>query len=367
MLKHLKKALTTMWDHSYFDPIRYTILPLTQYIKMCMWVYKVEGKWDKKLYKAVSIYSAGSVGRSSFVTLYNNTKSYYAQPYTTVKWTALVQELTIQTIHTIISLNAIASVQPMSGPVGLAFIVDDAGKVVTKPVEASSRKLRASWCVEVEQDLRTLHGINVMQEVSNVMGREIASELVREVLYHITASAEHHRTLTLSSDVTMNDARIEDSIIRLIQDMPGIRKQANVLVSSDILFALQRGAHSFVSLPVPPGSVSGLQLVGTLAGDVNVFVTSDQLFKGVLVSATNVHLGEHFGKGYVYSPYIPVLSAGHIVSPTDFAPVMCYITRGGSSSSASAPFTNGKMYGTITVNTLLTEDTTNGIQSGNRT
>jgi hypothetical protein len=71
----------------------------------------------------------------------------------------------------------IVDVQPMSGPVGLAFALKYKYDTPCrcKSCRSRYRKLNARWTIELEQDLKALHGV----DISTLLTTEIGKELVK--------------------------------------------------------------------------------------------------------------------------------------------------------------------------------------------
>ncbi|KXB08594.1 hypothetical protein AKJ59_00735 [candidate division MSBL1 archaeon SCGC-AAA385M02] len=56
-------------------------------------------------------------------------------------------------------------------------------------VEAKTRKLRSRWSVEVAQDIENMHGLNLEEEMSEALAYEITSEIDRELMSEIRTVA----------------------------------------------------------------------------------------------------------------------------------------------------------------------------------
>ena len=57
-------------------------------------------------------------------------------------------------------------------------------------VTAQSRALKASYSLELAQDLRAIHGLDAEQELANILSTEILTEINREVIRTINAQAK---------------------------------------------------------------------------------------------------------------------------------------------------------------------------------
>jgi hypothetical protein len=56
-------------------------------------------------------------------------------------------------------------------------------------VEAKTRKLRSRWSVEVAQDLQNMHGLNLEDEMTDALSYEITAEIDRELIARIRTLA----------------------------------------------------------------------------------------------------------------------------------------------------------------------------------
>lgn len=95
--------------------------------------------------------------------------------------------------------HELVGVQPMTGPVGSIFslryinerselerLIDDAQTVEeyldTRPL---SRKLKASWTIEPQQQLESQHGLDLENEMIAALSQDITNEIDQEILGEI--------------------------------------------------------------------------------------------------------------------------------------------------------------------------------------
>jgi hypothetical protein len=64
-------------------------------------------------------------------------------------------------------------------------------------VTAVTRKLRSRWSLEVAQDIENMHGLNLEEEMMDVMSYEVTAEIDRELIGKI-------RTITKAAGITNN-------------------------------------------------------------------------------------------------------------------------------------------------------------------
>lgn len=58
-----------------------------------------------------------------------------------------------------------------------------------KQVEAVTRKLRSRWSLEVAQDIKAMHGLDLEEEMMDILAYEITAEIDREIVNEIRAAA----------------------------------------------------------------------------------------------------------------------------------------------------------------------------------
>jgi hypothetical protein len=188
-------------------------------------------------------------------------------------------------------------------------------------VEAKTRKLRSRWSVEVAQDLKAMHGLNLEEEMADVLAYEITAEIDRELMAKIrTVAAGNSASTTLNwASSTDFDGRWESEKYRNLYNH--IIKKAN-----QIAIDTRRGAGNFVvTAPQPCAAleataafttapvnadvntaVVGVAKVGSLEGRMSVyrdtFATSDDLVIGYKGPS-------EYDTGVVYLPYIQLMAS----------------------------------------------------------
>ena len=62
-------------------------------------------------------------------------------------------------------------------------------------VEAKTRKLRSRWSLEVAQDIENMHGLNLEDEMADILSYEITAEIDRELIGEIRTLADDNLTV----------------------------------------------------------------------------------------------------------------------------------------------------------------------------
>lgn len=220
-------------------------------------------------------------------------------------------------------------------------------------IEAKSRQLKASYSIELAQDLRAVHGMDADAELSGILATEIMLEINREVVDWINYSAQVGKTgmtQTIGSKAGVFD--FQDPI-----DVRGARwagESFKALLfqidkeSAEIARQTGRGAGNFL--------IASRNVVNVLASvDTNVSPaaqglargfetdTTKAVFAGVLGGKYRVYIDQYARQDYFtigykganemdagiyYAPYV-ALTPLRGSNPKNFQPVMGFKTRYG--------------------------------------
>ena len=201
--------------------------------------------------------------------------------------------------------------------------------VISRAVEAATRKLRAGWTIEAAADLHHM-GLDIEKEMTFALSAEIAHEVTTEILNDLRALATKTEVEKVIDDnflVLININAEANEIARKTRRGPG-----NFIVVSPLMFTrvkevADRNSSSkdmFVESEDERSS-SGLIFAGVLNNTIKVYVDIHADDDKVLVGYKGGS-GE-IDTGYVYCPYIMLLSSGLIVHETTFQPIVTLMTR----------------------------------------
>lgn len=235
-------------------------------------------------------------------------------------------------------------------------------------VEAKSRALKAGYTIELQQDLKAVHGLDAENELSNILSTEILAEINRQVIGTVRRVAK----LGVAAPTYTNGEMDVDSAGDIIRGAAGLW---NMDTNSDgrwqnekflsLLFKLEQEANAIAKdtrrgrgniLIVSSNVASALFLTGkirydmskdtdlevddtgnlfagTLMGHFKVFVDPYLTYDEVIVGYKGSH---QYDAGMFYCPYVP-LEKIKAVNPETFAPAMALKTRYGIVNN---PFTN---------------------------
>lgn len=207
--------------------------------------------------------------------------------------------------------------------------------VTNYTVTAGTRKLSAVWSLESEQDSEALDGLDLESELVSALSDEIARELDREMLYELKDLAGHVENFDFANaDGRYAGERFTGLSIGFseLSNQISVRTRRGgatwMVVSPKVLTAMRHAADGSFT-PASAGqdiSPRDSLFAGTFNGNVRVYV---DLYAG---ANDNYALMGYKGSsdldtGFVYCPYVPVMSSGRVVDPTSFDPRMSLMTR----------------------------------------
>ncbi len=251
----------------------------------------------------------------------------------------LLPKLAVKVLDEVMILREFVGIQPMQGPVGLVYKLrykeveknTDGSKrmtleVVSHAVEAMSRKLHARWTIEAAQDIKAQHGIDAEEEILQALASETAHDIITEVLHDIQKKVKKVE-FTNGDQLNLHIMKAANDIAKKTR-----RGAGNFVILSVTSLVLLQMSESSSYVPMTDeekskySSKSFLRYVGTLNKTMKVFV--DPFFDGDAVVGYKGGSGET-DCGFIYSPYVLVMSSGVVMDPQTFAPVVGFLTRYG--------------------------------------
>lgn len=226
-------------------------------------------------------------------------------------------------------------------------------KVEKINVEAKTRALKASFSMELMQDLQAVHGLNAEQELINILSNEYISELNREVLRTIYSQARFGAAVDTSqvgvfdlqsdADGRWSAERFKGLHFAIERDANGIAKdtrrgKANVLIcSADVASALSMA--NILSTSNLDVSVNSDWTVNTYVGNignirVHVDPYADQNFYCLGYKGTS-----SWDAGYFYTPFVS-MQLQKTLDQNSFQPLMGLRARYGLIHN---PFVSGQV------------------------
>jgi len=261
-------------------------------------------------------------------------------------------------------------------------------------VIAKTRKFRALWTIEAAQDLKAYHNLDLERELTDLLGKEVALEIDREILedlrsiaydvdsdaglfdrsimdmggsnnfpskalagengdyqYDFTASAGAGETAGTNKNVTFVDfATTALSLApRHVGEVYSNLLAAVNFAAQDIYKTTFRGAGNYIiTSPIIAAMLqSAAKLEGGIDSNEAGQLGANIQYKGKWAGMYDVYVDPMWPEdeiligykgsnametGYVYSPYIPVQMLPTVVDPNSFQPRKGLITRYGKTA-----------------------------------
>ena len=286
-------------------------------------------------------------------------------------------------------LNSIISIQPITGPVGLTFAMrcryDDPPKkddevqkesdilhtgqnkrlvleVIKKSVEAGTKRLQASWSVEAQQDIMAQHGLDMVSEMSQAVGQEIAYEISNEILNNVLRCAAAVDSVSFKLEEGESyDPKVQKLVFTIFKMANAIaynsrRGAGNVIITTPRIINMLQAHGKYFKPAKKTDSITShtLMLMG--------YIDPSDSGKGIPVYChaywhEDIILVAYKGAsaidaGYIYSPYIMMMSSGIVIDPVTFNSVQCFMTRDAHSTMDGEQHKGSSYFGKIVVTGL---------------
>lgn len=207
------------------------------------------------------------------------------------------------------------------------YPIEEVGiSVFSKEIRAWSRKLRARFPIEVQQDLHAMHNIDIRRELTDAMSYEITAEIDQELLSALKHTAkkggimswaytgtadgrwqiEKYRTLLTAINLAANEIAVANRI-----------GAGNFIIASPRTCAILEALPEF-KLWEAKGNINALgsQYTQAKIGTIGRFAVYRDIFSGGGSGRNNRYSEEYLLVGYkgssnsdagvIYAPYVPV-------------------------------------------------------------
>jgi len=209
-------------------------------------------------------------------------------------------------------------------------------------IEAKTRKLRSRWSLEDAQDLQSMHGLNMEEEMMDILSYEITAEIDRELIDTIdslcTSGNGNLGTWSFSASAQGVKGRWEMERYRelyhqVIRKSNAIavatrRGPGNWVVGNPNAAAILETLAEFTIAPVE-GAVNtgtiGVARIGSIGGRMSVYRDT---FQGTDQYIVGFKGASEFDTGIVYLPYIQLMTSKATFEDS-FHPTMGLMTRYG--------------------------------------
>lgn len=206
--------------------------------------------------------------------------------------------------------------------------------IESEEVAAKTRKLKAVWSYEAQQDLRSQHNLDAEAELTGVLAQEINLEIDREVLTDLRNNAGTVSSWDFATALgdTIKE-KYESLYIKIVEisnvvHRKTLRGGCNWLVTSpEVASIFETATAGFAPAPSETFTSSlGIQYVGTVNSRWRVY--KDPLFpQGQILMG---YKGDSYmDAGYFYLPYVPLTQTPVVLDPESFCPRKGILTRYG--------------------------------------
>ena len=211
-------------------------------------------------------------------------------------------------------------------------------------VTANTRALKASYTMELAQDLKAVHGLDAESELANILSSEILFEINREVIETINAKAVLGARFGYTN-AGIYDVRV-DADGRWAAERYKSLHMAIELEANQIAKETRRGKGNFIlcssnvasalaaagSLDYSPALSTKLEVddtgntfAGVLNGRIKVYVDPYAFNDYITVGYRG---SNPYDAGIFYAPYVP-LTMVRAIDPNTFQPKIAFKTRYG--------------------------------------
>lgn len=206
--------------------------------------------------------------------------------------------------------------------------------VESEEIAAKTRKLKAVWSYEAQQDLRSQHNLDAEAELTAVLAQEVNLEIDREVLTDLRNNAGTVGSWDFNTALgdTIKE-RYESLYVKVVEMSNVIHRKtlrggANWIVTSpEVASVFETATAGFAPDPSETFTSSlGIQYVGTIN-------RRWRLYKDPLFPTNQLLMGykgdSYMDSGYFYCPYVPLTQTPVVLDPESFCPRKGILTRYG--------------------------------------
>lgn len=206
--------------------------------------------------------------------------------------------------------------------------------IENEEIAVKTRKMKAAWSYEVQQDLRSQHNLDAEAELTAVLAQEINLEIDREVLTDLRNNAG--TVAVWDFNTALGDTikeKYESLYVKVVEvsnvvHRKTLRGGCNWLVTSpEVASVFETATAGFA--PAPSDSFTG-SLGVQYVGSVN---NRWRLYKDPLFPSGQILMGykgdSYMDTGYYYCPYVPLTQTPTVLDPESFCPRKGILTRYG--------------------------------------
>lgn len=222
-------------------------------------------------------------------------------------------------------------------------------------VAAQTRKLKTAWSLEAAQDLKSVQNLDAEATLTDLMADEMVAEIDREILNDLIVAAavraNHNFGTAAGASVNFTDRNIallyKTLEVSNVIHRTTLRSPANFAVTSADIASKYEQLNDF----------RGSDALGTEGLDLGVVNSGTiqskiKLYKDPLFPKCKVLVGfkgkTALDAGFIYAPYIPLLSTPTVLDPNSMTPNKGILTRYGKKLLEDG----GLYYGVLNVSNI---------------
>lgn len=206
--------------------------------------------------------------------------------------------------------------------------------IESETITAKTRKLKAVWSFEAQQDLRSQHNIDAEAELTQILAKEINLEIDREIIQDLRVNAGTVASWDFATALGDTIKEKYESLYVKVVEVSNIvhrktlRGGANWMITSpEVASIFETSTAGFAPAPSNNFESSlGIQYVGTVNARW-------KLYKDPLFPRGSILMGyrgdSYMDSGYFYCPYVPLTQTPVVLDPDSFCPRRGVLTRYG--------------------------------------
>lgn len=204
----------------------------------------------------------------------------------------------------------------------------------SESVVAETKKLKARWTLESQQDMLAYHGVNAETELLAVLGDEIRREIDRLIindLYNVASAGNVNWSRTIPADYDGSDREYKMTLWEAIIDANNLiykrrfRNATWIVADPDTCSRLEK-LDGFVETKQDWSGNAGMGLE-----KFGIIKNRFMVYKDPMAPANKMLLGHKgssmFETGYIYAPYIPLYTTPVFMDPNDLTPRRSVMSR----------------------------------------
>ena len=190
------------------------------------------------------------------------------------------------------------------------------------PIETKARKLSAIWSFDAQYELSKEYGADMQQLLATQATAEIEQEIDNEITLDLLRIANAGPEISWSKvqPIGVNVVDHYDSFWNKIVEGSNViygatkRARANFMICGLGVDAVVKTMRNFV--PAEDLTAVGPHFIGTLGGQIKVYVNPFYAPNEFVLGYKGSTMMD---AGYVYAPYMPVMTTGMVTLADDFA------------------------------------------------